>query len=78
MGFLQSLRQGHGPLSALALGVDKDAEDMPLWVIPDKKLSVQDVQTAMRDHYEGTPMALDSADMGGGIWQMPTGHATDV
>ena len=54
-----------------ALGVDKDAEDMPLWVIPDKKLSVQDVQTAMRDHYEGTPMALDSADMGGGIWQMP-------
>lgn len=54
-----------------ALGVDKDAEDMPLWVIPDKKLSVQDVQTAMRDHNEGTPMALDSADMGGGIWQMP-------
>ncbi len=54
-----------------ALGVDKDAEDMPLWVIPDKKLSVQDVQTAMRDHYEGTPMALDSADMGGGVWQMP-------
>ena len=54
-----------------ALGKDENAEDMPLWVIPDKKLSVQDVQTAMRDHYEGTPMALDSADMGGGIWQMP-------
>ncbi len=54
-----------------ALGKDKDAEDMPLWVIPDKKLSVQDVEAAMRDHYEGTPMSLDSADMGGGIWQMP-------
>ena len=54
-----------------ALGKDKNAEDMPLWVIPDKKLSVQDVEAAMRDHYEGTPMALDSTDIGGGVWQMP-------
>ena len=54
-----------------ALGKDKDAEDMPLWVIPDKKLSVQDVINDMRDHYEGTPMAIDSTDIGGGIWQMP-------
>ena len=54
-----------------ALGKDKDAEDMPLWVIPDRKLSVQDVEAAMRDHFEGTPMALDSTDMGGGVWQMP-------
>lgn len=54
-----------------ALGKDKNAEDMPLWVVPDKKLSVQDVEAAMRDHYEGTPMALDSTDIGGGVWQMP-------
>ena len=54
-----------------ALGKDKDAEDMPLWVIPDKKLSVADVMADMRDHFEGTPMAIDSTDMGGGIWQMP-------
>ena len=54
-----------------ALGKDKDAEDIPLWVIPDKKLSVQDVINDMRDHYEGTPMAIDSTDIGGGIWQMP-------
>ena len=54
-----------------ALGKDKNAEDMPLWVITDKKLSVQDVEAAMRDHYEGTPMALDSTDIGGGVWQMP-------
>lgn len=54
-----------------ALGKDKNAEDMPLWVIPDKKLSVQDVEVAMRDHFEGTPMALDSTDIGGGVWQMP-------
>lgn len=54
-----------------ALGKDKNAEDMPLWVIPDKKLSIQDVEAAMRDHFEGTPMALDSTDIGGGVWQMP-------
>ena len=54
-----------------ALGKDKDAEDMPLWVIPDKKVSVQDIMNDMRDHYEGTPMAIDSTDIGGGIWQMP-------
>ena len=54
-----------------ALGKEKDAEDMPLWVIPDKKVSVQDVINDMRDHYEGTPMAIDSTDIGGGIWQMP-------
>lgn len=44
---------------------------MPLWIVPDQKLSVQDVENCMRDHYEGTPMAIDSTDMGGGIWQMP-------
>lgn len=54
-----------------ALGKDANAEDMPLWIIPNKKLSVQDIQACMRDHYEGTPLALDSTDIGGGIWQMP-------
>ena len=44
---------------------------MPLWVIPDKKLSVKDVEMAMRDHYEGTPLALDSSDVAAGVWQMP-------
>jgi dipeptidase len=53
-----------------AEGIEKDAEPMPLWVKPNRKLSVADVETAMRDHYEGTPFALDS-DIGGGIWQMP-------
>ena len=53
-----------------AEGRDKNAEPLPLWVKPSRKLSVADVERAMRDHYEGTPFALDS-DMGGGIWQMP-------
>jgi len=32
----------------------KGAERYPLWVKPDKKLSLQDVMNIMRDHYEGT------------------------
>lgn len=55
-----------------ALGKDKDAEDMPLWIIPDSKLSVQDVEADMRDHYEGTPLStIDTTDVGSGIWEMP-------
>ena len=54
-----------------ALGKDKDAEDMPLWVIPEKKVSVADIMADMRDHYDGTPLAIDTTDVGGGIWQMP-------
>jgi len=53
-----------------AEGRQKDAEPMPLWVRPCRKVSVADVETAMRDHYENTPFALDG-DIGGGIWQMP-------
>lgn len=51
-------------------GKAKEWEEMPLWVVPDRKVSLQDVQAAMRDHFEGTPFALDS-DIGGGIWEMP-------
>ena len=54
-----------------ALGKDKDAEDMPLWIIPNRKLSVADVENGMRDHYEGTALALDTTSIGGGIYEMP-------
>lgn len=55
-----------------AIGKDKNAEDMPLWIVPNKKLSVQDLESDMRDHYEGTELSVaDGKDMGGGIWQMP-------
>lgn len=69
--FFNRFKKGFERYLPWALGKDKDAEDMPLWVIPDKKLSIQDVQQAMRDHYEGTPLALDSTSIGGGVWQMP-------
>ena len=55
-----------------ALGKNPDAQDMPLWVVPNKKVSVQDVENVMRDHYEGTPLSVaNGSDIGGGIWEMP-------
>ena len=54
-----------------ALGKDKDAEDMPLWIVPNRKFSVADVENGMRDHYEGTALALDTTSIGGGVYEMP-------
>ncbi len=34
------------------------AEPYPLWIKPDEKISVGDVFTLMRDHYEGTPYSM--------------------
>ena len=69
--FFNHHKQGMDRYLPWALGKDKDAEDMPLWIVPDKKLSVADVINDMRDHFEGTPLAIDSTDIGGGIWHMP-------
>ena len=43
---------------------------MPLWIKPDKKLSLQDVMAMMRDHYEGTSMDM-TQDLGAGPYQCP-------
>lgn len=69
--FFNRFKKGFDRYLPWALGKDPNAEDMPLWVVPDRKLSVHDVEMAMRDHYENTPMALDSANIGGGVYQMP-------
>ena len=69
--FFNMYKKGMDRYIPWIMGIDKDAEDFPLWVVPDKKLSVQDVMTAMRNHFEGTPLEIDSTDIGGGIWQMP-------
>ena len=49
---------------------DASATPMPLYVQPKQKVSVRDVQHAMRDHYEGTPMDI-TGDLGAGPWSMP-------
>ena len=69
--FFNHFTDGFSRYLPWAEGKDENAEDMPLWVIPNKKLSVKDVQMAMRDHYEGTPLATDTLDFGGGVWEMP-------
>ena len=53
-----------------ASGENPQAEPMPLFVKPDRRLSVQDVKDMMRDHYEGTPLALDN-DPGMGPFEAP-------
>ena len=53
-----------------ALGKDPNAEDMPLWIAPDKKVDLPQMEACMRDHYEGTPLSLDK-DIAQGIWDSP-------
>ncbi len=43
---------------------------MPLYVIPDKKLSLEDMQLSMRDHFEDTPFEMTS-DVGAGPFHVP-------
>lgn len=45
-------------------------QPMPLYVKPSRKLSVQDVKNAMRDHYEGTPLDI-TQDFGAGPYHSP-------
>lgn len=52
-----------------ALG-EPGAEPMPLWLKPDRKLSVHDVMQLMRDHFEGTVLDM-TRDIGAGPYQLP-------
>ena len=45
-------------------------EPMPLYVIPERKVSLQEMQQSMRDHYEGTPFDMTS-DVGAGPNHVP-------
>ena len=54
---------------AYAMG-DANAERLPLWVKPNRKLDVQDVMALMRDHFEGTPMDM-TQDVGAGPFHCP-------
>lgn len=43
---------------------------MPLWIKPDKKLTLSDVMGIMRDHFEGTTMDM-TKDFGAGAYNCP-------
>lgn len=45
-------------------------EPMPLYVVPEKKVSLKDMEWSMRDHYEGTPFDM-TQDVGAGPNHVP-------
>ncbi len=47
-----------------------EGEPLPLWVKPERKLSVRDMQEAMRDHFEDTPFDM-TRDPGAGPYKVP-------
>lgn len=47
-----------------------NAKPLPLWIKPDKKLSLQDVMALMRDHFEGTELDM-TQDVGAGPFRLP-------
>jgi dipeptidase len=48
----------------------KSDEPMPLYIIPDKKVSLKEMQERMRDHFEDTPFDMH-ADIGAGANHVP-------
>jgi dipeptidase len=49
---------------------DPTGEPLPLYIKPERKLSVQDVQLCMRDHFEGTDLDMTN-DAGAGPFKAP-------
>lgn len=49
---------------------DASKTRMPIWIKPDKKLTVKDAIALMRDHFEGTPMDL-TKDLWAGPYSCP-------
>ena len=45
-------------------------EPMPLYIIPERKVSLEEMQLSMRDHFEGTPYEMTS-DIGAGPYHVP-------
>ncbi len=48
----------------------EDKTPMPLYIKPDKQLSVRDVQDMMRDHFDDTPFDM-TQDIGAGPFKVP-------
>jgi len=66
MGMYQDYAMGHIVNGKYGYATNR----MPLWIKPDKKISVQDVMNLMRDHYEGTKMDMNN-DLGAGPFHCP-------
>lgn len=55
--------------SDYVMGVE-GAKPLPLWIKPDKKLTLRDMMELMRDHFEGTELDL-SKGIGAGPYKLP-------
>ena len=47
-----------------------DAPPVPLWIKPEKKVSLADLMSYMRDHFEGTDLDM-TTDIGAGPYELP-------
>ncbi|MCM1076720.1 MAG: C69 family dipeptidase [Bacteroides sp.] len=50
--------------------LNSEGEPFPLWVKPDRQVSLNDMKWMMRDHFEGTPMDM-TQDIGAGPYAVP-------
>lgn len=66
MGQYESYAMGHVQKGKWGYATNR----MPLWIKPDKKVSVHDVMELMRDHYEGTKMDMTN-NIGAGPFNCP-------
>ena len=51
-------------------GIENNTEELPWCVKPDQPVTLNALKQAMRDHYEGTPLAMTN-DLGAGPYEMP-------
>lgn len=56
--------------SLLSVVKGESQEPLPLYIKPDRKVSVQDFKDMMRDHFEGTPFDM-TIDAGSGPFHVP-------
>ncbi|KGO02467.1 peptidase C69 [Porphyromonas gulae] len=66
--FFNKFNSRMGKYEAFIRNQSKDK--MPLYIVPDRKLSVADVRDMMRDHYEGTSLCMTN-DPGAGPYKVP-------
>ena len=67
--FFRSFDKGMDKYTKLVQG-DVNEEPMPLYIVPDRKVTLDDVRRGMRNHYEDTPLSMTN-DPGAGAYKVP-------
>ena len=67
--FFRNFDKGMDKYTELIKG-NASEEPLPLYIIPDRKVSLADVRQGMRNHYEGTPLSMTN-DPGAGAYKVP-------